>query len=171
MEQTPYLASSHSVRPDFCSSFLGETVGSFVTTNTAIHRVTCIGTGCQITWPLSCFCFLGFRVPDPFSDSLFICCLSQASDTHFHTDIQKQDNSSLSPLLQQANRETLQLVQLVRTGSGGLVCTNHCLDHRARTAMSSSLRRNKGKSASEQVNHVSYCRSLPSLESKGSHLT
>lgn len=72
------------------------------------------------------------------------------------------------------NKQTgkpLQLVQLVRTGLGGLVCTNHCLDHRARTAMSSSLQRNKGKSGSEQVNHVSYCRSLPSLDSKGSHLT
>lgn len=36
-------------------------------------------------------------------------------------------------------------------------------DHRARIAMSSSLRKNKGKGGSEQVNHVSYCRSLPSL--------
>lgn len=44
-------------------------------------------------------------------------------------------------------------------------------DHKARTGMSSSLWRNKGKNGSEQVNHVSYCRSLPSLYSKGSHLT
>lgn len=159
MEQTPYPASPHSVRPDFCSSFLGGTVGSFVTTETAIHRVTCMGYWLPNHPAIVLFLVLGVQGTSSLLRQ-FIYLLSVTGFRHLfsHRRIKTRQLFSLTPVTTNnpgnppagpASQDLLRWSRLYQSLS--------YLDHRARTGMSSSLRRNKGKSGSEQVNHVSYC--------------